>query len=56
MADLRGGAIEDLTFIKKYVIILKKDIFTVPIGEQVIEALVDNYKKILYNNNGKVYI
>ena len=42
-ANPRGGAIEDLTFIKKYVIILKKDIFTDPTGEQVIETLVDNY-------------
>jgi hypothetical protein len=55
-ANPRGTAIEDLTFIKKYVIILKKDIFTGPIGEQVIETLFDNYIKILYNNNGKVYI
>ena len=55
-ADLREEANEDLTFIKKYVIILKKDIFTDPIDEQVMETLLDNYIKILYNNNGKVYI
>ena len=35
--------IEDLTFIKKYVIILYIKIFTDPIGEQAIEALFDNY-------------
>ena len=55
-ADLREEANEDLTFIKKYVIILKKDIFIGPIGEQVMETLFDNYIKILYNNNGEVYI
>ena len=55
-ANPRGTVIEDLTFIKKYVIILKKDIFTDPIDEQVMEASLDNYIKILYNNNGKVYI
>ena len=55
-ANPRGTVVEDLTFIKKYVIILKKDIFIGPIGEQVMETLFDNYIKILYNKNGEVYI